>query len=150
MATNGRRNTNAKTPRPENRRGKRYPFNVEQRIAEIVDGQMPAADKFESVQCIDISRSGFAFYSRTLPQVSEVIVALGKDPDIVYVTARVVQSRVVKRDGQPVFRVGCHFTGRLSPQGQSLSLTQSPDAESAFRLMSGEVPDTQAADSPTA
>lgn len=147
MAANSRRNP--KAPRPENRRLKRYPFSVEQRIAEIVDGQMPAPDKFESVRCTDISQGGFGFYRRTLPQGSEVVVALGKAPNLVYLTARVVQSRVVKQDGQPVFRIGCQFTGRMAPQEHSSALTQSPDIEDAFRLMSGESTDAQAADSPT-
>ncbi len=148
MAARNRRNTNRSNS--DNRRAQRYPFEVEQRIAVTVAGELPPPDKFETVRCIDLSRGGFAFYRPALLDGSNLVVELGKAPDLVYLMARVVQSRAVTRDRRPAFRIGCQFVGRLASPGQSQDLAQPSDMEDALRMMSGESAAAQAADAPSA
>ncbi len=124
-------------PQRDNRQTPRFPFRAVQYLAEIVGGQLPNPDAFERVQCVDISRSGFAFCRMTLPGSDELVIALGEPPDITYLRARVVQWRTVVRQGQELFRIGCQFTGRADLEDHSLVLKQQQDALSGILLMAG-------------
>ncbi len=126
-------------PFHEKRRAPRYPYNVVQHIAEIVDGELPAPDSFESIRCLDISRTGFAFYRPTLPESEELVVALGEDSDRVYLTARIVHSKQSDRCGYTFFRIGCEFTGALDLKDRSLVHNEEQDIDIAFLLMSGQL-----------
>ncbi len=122
----------------ENRLLPRYPFGLVQQIAEIVDGEMPSPEAFESVRCVDISRGGFAFYRKALPNSSELVVALGEAPNFVYLSAIIVESAHEDRFGHTFFRCGCKFTGRVELKEHSLALKRQQDLEAAFFLMSGQ------------
>ena len=126
-------------PFRERRSTPRCPLNTVQQLAEIVDGSMPSPDAFERVQCIDISRSGFAFYTRMVPESGEFVIALGDAPDFVYLTASIVQSKMVDRWGQKFYRIGCQFTGRAELTGHSLSRKPRQDNEGTFLLMPGDL-----------
>jgi hypothetical protein len=135
MADNGSQTNDASFL--EKRRAPRYPYNVVQHIAEIIDGEMPAPDRFKSVRCLDISRTGFAFYSPKLPGSSELVVALGEEPDLVYLTARIVHSRQVDRCGYTFFRLGCQITGAVDVKDGVFVRTGRGDIDAAFVSMCG-------------
>ncbi len=130
----------------DNRLAPRFAFGAVQRIAIIVDDELPDPDSFESVRCVDISRTGCAFYRRTLPESSDLVVALGDPPDLTYLTARVVQSSMVDRWGHLFFRIGCQFTGRLELVEHSLALKRQQDLEAGFLIMAGPGAATTASD----
>jgi hypothetical protein len=101
--------------RSERRSYPRYTCTGVQKIARLVDGHIPARDAFESVQCADISRSGFSFLRPAPPQWDALVVALGDAPHRVFLIAKVVNTEKVIQGGQEVYRVGCRFTGRVKP-----------------------------------
>jgi hypothetical protein len=97
----------------EKRRFGRHPYGIEQRIAWVVDGQRPLPSAFQHFQCVDISRSGFAFYLPKEPISGELVVALGVEPNLIYFSAEVVHCHIDRTQGRPMYRVGCQFTGRV-------------------------------------
>ncbi len=117
---------------PENRRLHRYSFGIEQQIAEIVNGVIPPLDAFEGVRCVDVSSQGFAFYRRTLPESSELIVAVGEGPDVTYLTAHVVHSSMLERWGHTFFRIGCQFTGHMDLPDYTLASKRQQDSLPRF------------------
>jgi hypothetical protein len=136
MSRDKRENTNGGDR--DKRRRERFPFSAQQKIGEIIQGRMPSADEFEMVRCSDISQSGIAFYRRTLPQGDQFVVALGKAPDYVLLTARLVQSSKVDLGGVPFYRIGCQFTGRVKAPEESPPSVESQDIEAALQLMTQE------------
>jgi hypothetical protein len=97
----------------EQREAERYTFGVEQRIAGVVEGRPPEPDGMETVRCIDLSRDGFAFYYPRRPDFQQLAIALGIEPDIVWMAARIVHVEMIELCGSLVFRVGCRFTEQL-------------------------------------
>ena len=89
-----------------------YPYK--QRIAPMIDDRLPAQDRFEEVDCRDISAGGFSYLTEVKPDHKEIVVALGVPPSLTYLSATVLHSRPTERDGQPTFVVGCRYTGRVN------------------------------------
>jgi hypothetical protein len=104
----------ADTTSPQDRRSSpRRPHRVFQWIAPCIDGKLPDQSMFYQVQCIDISRTGVAFYTYEPLPSDEVIIAIGTTADAVYVRSRVANSvRVADADGIR-YRIGCEFVERL-------------------------------------
>ncbi|HVX14199.1 MAG TPA: GGDEF domain-containing protein [Pirellulales bacterium] len=100
----------------DRRRQPRRPFPSHELIAPYVDSQWPAPSAFRQVQCHDISPGGIAFLLPKLPDYKSIVVALGVAPNITYLAARITHSNTFEADGQPMFLIGCRFTGRLEPQ----------------------------------
>ncbi len=119
----------------ESRTTSRYAFGVEQKIARIVGGRVPAPDDFETVRCADISRDGFSFYQATRPDFEQVIVALGLDPDFVYLKARVAHTELIEMCGSLVYRVGCCFNGCAEWDEPTRSFLTHDDVESALLFL---------------
>ncbi len=99
---------------PDSRRSGRYSFAVLQQMAWVVDGQMPTRTEFQRIQCVDLSRNGFAFHQPKKPTSDELVVALGTEPNFIYFTAKVIHFELAMANGSEVHRVGCQLTGRLS------------------------------------
>ena len=74
---------------------------------------MPTADDFFEVQCLDLSTGGISFFLTDQPQFEDVVVALGKPPQLLHFTASVC--RVVETDvgQQPGYMIGCEFRDRV-------------------------------------
>ncbi len=94
----------------ERRATDRHCFGVEQRVAPLVEGRVPALEDFEQVRCIDFSRDGIGFYYHCRPDFQELVVALGLSPNITYMAARIMHVEMIELCGNLIFRVGCKFT----------------------------------------
>jgi len=97
----------------ERRRRPRRSFAYYQRIAPTTDGRIPPLRMFRRVQCLDISAGGFSFLSSVTPTDTEYVVALGNPPVVINVAARVAHVTPTDYEGQPMYLVGCSYTGRL-------------------------------------
>jgi hypothetical protein len=97
----------------------RRPHRVFQWIAPCINGKLPEQSMFYQVQCIDISRTGVAFFSYEPLPSDEVIIAIGTTADAVYVRSRVANC-VRLEDSEGVrYRVGCEFIERLGPRADN-------------------------------
>jgi hypothetical protein len=115
----------------------RFPFVKIQQVAEMVGGELPSLKDFEGVRCADISRSGFAFYRRSLPTASEVVVALGEGEEVVHLRASIIHATRVAEQGQVLYRVGCRFTGRVDLQQHEMERKRERDLEIGISIMAG-------------
>jgi hypothetical protein len=92
----------------------RLSFPHRQSLAPYYGGCLPSRASFKDVLCCDISQHGFSFLAASAPDFDGVLVALGIPPELTYMTARVA-SRILISDGlNPLYRIGCRFTGRLN------------------------------------
>jgi hypothetical protein len=110
----------------DRRRQPRRPFPSHELIAPYVDGQWPAPGAFRQVRCHDISPGGIAFLLPKLPEYKSIVVALGIAPNVTYLAARITHTNTFQADGQPMFLIGCRFTGRLErrPNGDAPTVTE--------------------------
>ena len=90
----------------------RKQFEAEQLIAPLWSGGTPSDQDFRVVHCRDISAGGLAFLIDERPTYQKIMVALGRIPKIIYLTADIVRVTPTAVDGHRQFIVGCHFTGR--------------------------------------
>ncbi len=81
-----------------------YPRN--QQIAPYIDGCMPGRSMFSMVRCLDISPSGFSYLAASPFETDQLVVALGGEPHVTYLSAQVIHQT-------PVTLVGCKFSDRL-------------------------------------
>jgi hypothetical protein len=110
-------------PHDDRRASQRRPHRVFQWIAPCIEGRLPDQSMFYQVQCIDISRTGIAFYSYEPLPSEEVIIAIGTTADAVYVRSRVANS-VRLEDSEGVrYRIGCEFIERLGPRANNTTAT---------------------------
>jgi PAS domain S-box-containing protein len=99
--------------RGDRRRRPRRNFAYFQRIAPTHNGRIPPLRMFRRVKCLDISAGGFSFLSSVTPNETDFVVALGNPPVVIHVAARVAHVTPTDFDGQPMYLVGCSYTGRL-------------------------------------
>jgi len=93
-----------------NRTRREYPYV--QFVGSIRDGKLPPRKLFRQVRCRDISPRGFAFYSPESPTETQLVIAFGQQPDIIYLVAEVVHVTPVEQNGKPMYVVGCQYVGR--------------------------------------
>ena len=99
---------------PSNRRKRdRRLFPFVQMIAPLVDGTPPQEHQYQPYQCRDISPTGFQFFSPNPPAFKNLMLALGSDGSVTYLSARVMHSTQIKRNGKQVHVVGCQFHSRI-------------------------------------
>jgi PilZ domain len=96
----------------ERRVSLRRPHRVFQWIAPCIDGQLPDQTMFYPVKCIDISRTGIAFFTEEALTTEQVIIALGTTEEAFYVRSRVANCAPVQNEDGWRFRVGCEFVER--------------------------------------
>ncbi|MFH1918947.1 MAG: PilZ domain-containing protein [Planctomycetota bacterium] len=104
----------SQTPRDGRRAVQRQNFPAQELVAPYLDAVIPRMSEFLRVPCIDISTRGIGFIWPTEPDFSYVVVALGKPPDVIYLSARIVNCRPDPSQAGG-FRVGCQFLGRVVP-----------------------------------
>ena len=85
-----------------------------QKIAPIVDDNLPDLDDFFEVQGKDISARGFAFLLAEPTEHSQFVIAFGAPPSRVYLIASVVHVTRTRTDGQDMYIVGCCYQGRAN------------------------------------
>src|SRR5262249_42878505 len=101
-------------PGPSNRRTRdRRLFPFVQMIAPLVDGTPPDEHQYQPYQCRDISPTGFQFFSPNPPAFKNLMLALGNEGSVTYLSARVMHSTQIKRNGKAAFVVGCQFHSRI-------------------------------------
>lgn len=96
----------------ERRRQPRRAYPYRQKVAPIVNGQLPSRDRFREVQCHDIAAGGIAFLLESPPESDAYVVALGSHPRLTYLIARVVHVTRILRDGSQEYKIGCRYSGR--------------------------------------
>ncbi len=125
--------------------GVRVPFPAMQRIAPLHGESLPDESEFFPVRCHDLATGGISFVMESLPEFGSLVIAMGEAPAITYMFAEVVhctkvlfkQSGLVRRGAgeqvlsdhpgdpaEPMFLVGCRFTGRRQagqPEDESTS-----------------------------
>lgn len=90
---------------------RRFPYM--QKAAPMVGDKMPSPDQFTAIRCKDLSGGGIAVVLDKPPDFEHLVFALGIPPAVNHVTARVVRTQRVKRNGRTRYVVGCQFVGRL-------------------------------------
>jgi len=105
---------NSDTPKGRDLRSSpRHEFPYVQKIAPMVGGKAPSADKFFPVCCKDLSRGGVAMLLDRPPDFELFIIALGSPPTPSLVTARVVHCEPFEDNGRTRYQVGCRFVSRV-------------------------------------
>lgn len=99
----------------ERRRQSRRPYPYRQKVAPIVNGQLPSRRLFREVLCHDIAAGGIGFLLESPPESDAYVIALGSQPRLTYLIARVAHVTPLVRDGNQVYKIGCKYTGR-APQ----------------------------------
>ena len=97
----------------ERRAGIRHEFPYVQKVAPMTDGEVPPAEKFFSVRCKDLSTGGISIVLDSSPEFDQLVVALGVEPELRHVTARVANVDRFEEDGLTRYQVGCQFIGRV-------------------------------------
>lgn len=92
--------------RPQSRRHERTPYPFQQKIAPYVNGRLPIPEMFAPVRCLDLSPSGFSYLANSPEEADSLVVALGKDPQMTYLSAQIIHQT-------PMTLIGCRFSGRL-------------------------------------
>lgn len=100
-----------KSSSQERRRYKRHPFPYAQQVAAYDGENSPSAKDFFEVECHDISTDGISFFTDRPVCHQDLVITLGRSPDVKYMTARVVHTTEVTPTR---FLVGCRFTGRCN------------------------------------
>jgi hypothetical protein len=95
------------------RRSPRREYHYRQSVAPIYGGCIPARKDFREIECRDISAGGIAFYMDLPPDFDSLVVALGREPDQSFFTAKVVRVEKTQRNGQGRYLLGCRFLGRV-------------------------------------
>lgn len=102
----------------DRRNGRRAGFETMQWLAPFIPGKPIRRESFLEVRCRDISLGGFSFVLREKPDFDEVIVALGAEPNMTYVRAKVVHvANDTPMPGQLL--IGCRFAERLQANPKS-------------------------------
>jgi hypothetical protein len=111
--TEGRTNHSPSAPPQRSRRSSpRHEYRHVQKLAPYDGAAPPRPDDFREVECCDLSSTGFAFLTSEWPSFESLVIRLGQEPAVVYLTARIAnQCRLT--DGSEMYRVGCQFTGRV-------------------------------------
>jgi len=97
----------------EKRTSPRMDYNCRQWVAPRYEDRAPLRREFFAVECRDISRGGVSFVLDWEPDFRDVVVALGPVDAPEYLAAKVARVTPVEDDGEPVYIVGCEFTGRM-------------------------------------
>lgn len=92
----------------------RHQFPYYQTVAPLRDGRTPGPGDFFEVRCRDISPQGFSFLVPRPPWHSQFVVALGREPDQIFLTAVVTHITPCQIDDRNMYVVGCRYTGRLT------------------------------------
>jgi len=91
----------------------RYGYPTDQFVAFSFAGVLPRGKDFELVRCKDISVDGISFFLNRRPDTDELVISFGAAPALMFMLAKVVNSRVTVISGRECYRVDCQFVKRL-------------------------------------
>ncbi len=97
----------------EHRASPRRGYRYRQAIAPWSGEAAPSDCEFFDVEFQDISGGGFSFFLSQRPGFEDIVVALGKSPNLTYFTAHVRHIQPSDIDGREGYLVGCQFSGRF-------------------------------------
>jgi hypothetical protein len=121
----------------EQRQGQRQAFLAKQWIAPGYTHEPPPESAWIEVRCHDLTGGGFSFFLAEPPTFERLLVAFGRPPSLVHVTARVTHCKDVLlypsglieqregraahvryqapdgQEGKPMVLVGCKFLRKL-------------------------------------
>ena len=93
---------------------KHYAYDCVQTIIPwSPDDAPPALECGIAVRCHDISGKGISFFWPRPPQFEHVIISLGSDHDLLFMSAQVMRFVPAERDGAAMYLVGCQFMRRM-------------------------------------
>jgi diguanylate cyclase (GGDEF)-like protein len=123
-----RRSLRGKAGCRDRRRHERKPCPSVNLIAPCSDNVLPAVDKFERVQFLDLSVSGFSMILPAVPTTGRFAVALFNTRGMIFMSAEVANVRQAPRvgHGKPLVIVGCKFRQRLYPTQPMPSFSPPP------------------------
>lgn len=84
-----------------------------QLLAPMIRDRMPTRSMFLPVHCCDISSQGLSFLMPQPPGFQQLVAALGDQPELVFIDAKIVNYKPVETRGGRMYRVGCRFVGRI-------------------------------------
>ncbi len=84
-----------------------------QLLAPMIRDRMPTRSMFLPVHCCDISSHGLSFLMPQPPGFQQIVSALGDQPELVFIRAKIVNYKPVETRGGRMYRVGCRFVGRI-------------------------------------
>ena len=91
----------------------RRSFRCRQAIAPVY-GDRPAERKdLFTVDCRDLSANGFSFTTHTKPDFKDLVVELGKAPNLTYFTAKVARITATLITNQTAYHADCQFNVRV-------------------------------------
>jgi hypothetical protein len=96
-------------PQQERRHSQRFLYAAVQFMAAYDGTHLPQWSDFRRVYCRDLSTAGISCLLPERPDFEHVIFALGKPPNLLHVTAEVMNCRAAARG----FVVGCHFLAKI-------------------------------------
>ncbi len=97
----------------ERRRKARRAYPYLQRLAPVLDDELPNPDEFIDVECHDISPGGFSFlFPYPFPSDS-LVVELGIPPKLTYLMAQVAHVTRTTRGKSTFYLIGCNYTHRV-------------------------------------
>jgi hypothetical protein len=91
----------------------RRPFPYLQVIAPVLDGRLPDRGMFREVRCHDISTGGFSYLSPAEPRHTEIVVAFGSTPRLIYLRTAIAHVSPIMYKGARVFQIGCRYLDRV-------------------------------------
>lgn len=91
----------------------RRPFPYLQVIAPVLDGRLPDRGMFREVRCHDISTGGFSYLSPAEPRHTEIVVAFGSSPRLIYLRTAIAHVSPIMYKGARVFQIGCRYLDRV-------------------------------------
>lgn len=97
----------------DRRKDSRTEYSNRVRIAYFRHGRAPLDAEFLEVQCYNLSRSGFSFWSFAAREEKELLVVFGDPPNEIRVKARVIHNEATQQDGKLRTLVGCEFLERM-------------------------------------
>jgi PAS domain S-box-containing protein len=97
----------------ERRKRPRRSFPYRQRVAPIVDGELPRPEQFVEIDCKDIGVGGFSYVAPAPPQSESLVVELGNPPEVTRMIAQIAHVTRVELDGTKQYLIGCSYSGRV-------------------------------------
>lgn len=100
----------------DRRSADRRVFLCQQHVAFLAEGEVPGANDFQQVRCLDLSPYGLSFLLDQEPRTKCLMLAFGEPTTGKLISAEVVRVEAVTIDGRAAYRIGCRFLWRRIEQ----------------------------------
>ncbi len=100
-------------PQAQRRASPRRAYPYRQLVAPILGNQLPTKDEFIPVQFRDISAGGVSFLIGRRPAFDSLVLELGCEPNVHYMSAKIVNVVETSTPTGTMYLVGCRFLKRV-------------------------------------